>query len=216
MEDIKGRKEALMYEYEIMRNEALDALRLQNAVVSFGLATVGVLFGGALTLLSTSFSSAITAQNSEAIGLATRWILCILIPVVTLSILSIWFGEIKRLIRIGNYLYEIEETLEWELRDLKKPSPSALDQEYINNKEKFDRVAFQWQHWMQENRNRLRFPYIIILFLFLGISITTPFTWFILNKEWLFAGQYSAFFIVPCVTTLVLALILFLQGRQLQ
>lgn len=94
------RVEAMFKEYETLRQESLDSMNSRNQIVSFGLATIGLL-GAAVLSADDKIRS-------------TRLILTVFglgIPVLSVLVLYIWLGEVERMMRVGVYLEGLEERI---------------------------------------------------------------------------------------------------------
>jgi fatty acid desaturase len=90
------KEEILLKEYESLRAEILNAMANRNTILTFGLATIGILFTGAVSL---------TPSNLPVI------ILMIVVPLVCAYISMIWVGEYKRMQRAGAFIVGIEKKI---------------------------------------------------------------------------------------------------------
>ena len=86
-------KEVLFKEYETLRNEILTAMTARNSILSFGLATVGVLFTGA---------AAVFVVQQKAVLPAL--VLMLVAPIICIFVLFIWLGEYQRMHRAGRFI----------------------------------------------------------------------------------------------------------------
>ena len=89
--------EALMREYETLREEALGSMSNRAQIVSFGLATVGVLSAGV-------FASEVAAQEVGLILLVFN----AAVPTISVVVTYMWFGEVERMVRAGRFIAALE------------------------------------------------------------------------------------------------------------
>jgi hypothetical protein len=100
-------KATLLKQYELIRSEVTASLQLQQQILGFGLATVGLLAGAALVGKTQPFRSAL---------------LVMFVPLVCYLAVMIWFSEVMRMLRAGGFLLTVEKkldtcgdgSLEWE------------------------------------------------------------------------------------------------------
>lgn len=106
--------EVLLKEYEILRQESHNNIDNRIKIISFGLATIGLIFA--------SMFSADAATRTPTLVLT---VLCFGIPVISIFVLYLWLGEVERMMRAGDYLRKLEDeingildkeetTLQWE------------------------------------------------------------------------------------------------------
>jgi hypothetical protein len=91
---------AALAEYQSLRTESLQAQHAQQTILQFGITGVAVLVGLSLQL--------------ENEGLAIL-LLLLMVPLVSIFIVSVWFTEIFRSLRAGNFLAEREEKINKEI-----------------------------------------------------------------------------------------------------
>lgn len=117
--------EIMLKEYEMLREEVLAAMSSRNSILSFGLATIGVLF-----------TASIAIYGASADLILPSLVLISAVPTITISVLFMWLGEYQRKQRVGKFLAGLEarinaeagkELLTWEthlreqLRHMKYP-----------------------------------------------------------------------------------------------
>jgi hypothetical protein len=176
--------DAMMLDYEIIRGEVIEYQKTQNSIVNIGLATIGVLFSGGLSVVGNgSFEAGLAISNLSVSEVAVRLDFCFLIPAISLMILIYWFGEVVRMLKMGEYLNIVETLIKHELEDLTKPRLATTI--YQNNKEvlSVNLYPFQWETWQRDNSKRAKFPYVFILALFHGIAFISPFLGIFFNQE---------------------------------
>lgn len=104
----------MMKEYETLRQESMDSINNRSHIVSFGLASIGILAAG-------FFSS----ETALGLPFSVCLVFSYAIPAVSILVLYIWLGEVERMMRAGSYLRELEArinklidrpdpTLQWE------------------------------------------------------------------------------------------------------
>jgi positive regulator of sigma E activity len=101
---------AVLAEYQSLRTESLQAQRAQQTILQYGMTGVAILIGLALQL------------EAELLAIL---LLLYMVPLLTIVIIIVWFTEIFRSIRAGNFIAALEEkvnrvlggnalALEWE------------------------------------------------------------------------------------------------------
>ena len=93
--------EILFKEYDALRSEVLTGLSGRNTILSVGIAVVGI---------NCTLAGGFAKSNSELPG----FIFALGVPVITSSVLLIWFGEYKRVQRAGIRLYRLESKINTE------------------------------------------------------------------------------------------------------
>ena len=99
----------LLKQYELIRSEVTTSLELQQQILGFGIATIGLLAGAAFVSNAEPFRSQL---------------LVIFLPLICYLALTIWFSEVMRMLRAGAFLVTVEKrldtcgdgSLEWESR----------------------------------------------------------------------------------------------------
>lgn len=111
---------AVMEEYKSLRAEATAARDAQLVVLRFGVTLVGILV---------ALGAALRNDDNQ---LFAGIVLNAVVPIVVLFVVEIWFGEIARTVRIGNFVASIEKQLERQFR-------------YIA-----DRPPIGWETWLRK------------------------------------------------------------------
>lgn len=154
-------------DYKTLREESLQSMRNRNAVLTFGLGVLGVIFHAGIS----SFSNG--TQNGYWLSLS---IFYLGIPALSLLIYTLWLGEVARMRRIGVYLMEREKLINLLIGSILE----KIKDEKIVNKDypgHFNKAVF-WENYIREKitskkTRQLRFPYIAVTILFLGIAIVS-------------------------------------------
>lgn len=97
----------VLKQYELVRAEVTTSLQIQQQILSFGMATIGLLAGAAFV-------------GDEARLRST--LLVIFLPLVAYLAVTVWFSEVMRMLRAGAFLLTLEKkldvlgdgSLEWE------------------------------------------------------------------------------------------------------
>lgn len=98
--------ELSIQEYVSLRNESLAAKQNQQSIITWTLATVGVL-GAATVALAGSLHDLVGSARTLAIY--TALVVCgIGVPALVLAAFGVWYGELTRMQRAGEYLRERE------------------------------------------------------------------------------------------------------------
>jgi hypothetical protein len=84
-------------EYRALRSEVTTSITSQQSILSFGTATLALVFGPGLALFATKTELAISLIFNA------------LIPLLSGVVLVIWWGEILRMVRAGEWLAQIEK-----------------------------------------------------------------------------------------------------------
>ena len=95
MDDIRS---LYLAEYNTLREESLRTLNNRIQIVSFGLATLGLLFAGILSSKT---------QNDHLIGVTFG----VVIPIISTLVYYFWFGEFERMVRVGRKLQRVETAI---------------------------------------------------------------------------------------------------------
>ena len=88
--------EVLMKEYEFLRNEILDSIKMKYQIIFSGLTMIGFIIGGSASAITNNFS-----------GIA-EFLLFFVLPLFCITILLVWIGEIEKMQRIAEQLLKIE------------------------------------------------------------------------------------------------------------
>lgn len=95
-----GPVEIMLKEYETLRQESLNAMNNRNTILSFGLATIGVIF-----------AASVIAYTSGTRPLGPGLALILGIPAISDFILLMWLGEYERMQRTGRFLLKLEHKI---------------------------------------------------------------------------------------------------------
>lgn len=160
-------RDLIFEDYKVLREESLQSMRNRNAILTFGLGVLGVIFHAGIS----SFS----AGTKDGYWLSF-FIFYIGIPALSLVILTLWFGEAARMSRIGAYLMERENLINLLSGSVLK----SLKVNPVGEKGQpthFDKVVF-WENYIRERidsssgkTRQLVFSYKAVIALFLGASI---------------------------------------------
>ena len=90
-------KTTILRQYELVRNEVTTSLNIQQQILSFGIATIGLLAGAAFVGSEERFRSNL---------------LVIFLPLIAYLAVTIWFSEVMRMLRAGGFLMTLEKTLD--------------------------------------------------------------------------------------------------------
>ncbi len=96
----KDELEAIYLEYRSLREEIITAMHARNSILSFGLATIGVMFSAIAAIF-------VSGSNTMFSGL----VLFIIVPLIVVFILLIWLGEYQRMHRAGKHMISLEERI---------------------------------------------------------------------------------------------------------
>ena len=131
-------------EYKTLRNESLASMQTQQSILRFGTAAIAV-------VIATGFNLWGKSPLPEMVFL-------LFIPSISYLVLTIWMGEIARMMRAGIFLVKLEEKINKEFGD----KPKALT----------------WENWLRETQHdrktpQLRWNYYSIIFLFFSMAIVS-------------------------------------------
>lgn len=87
-------------EYRGLRAEVLATLQTQHASLSFGTATLGILAAGAFNVWSEELVATV--------------LFILVVPFICSLVLIVWMGELTRMMRAGEHLFALEQTLRQE------------------------------------------------------------------------------------------------------
>ena len=89
--------QTLLKQYELVRSEVTTSLQIQQQILAFGIATIGLLAGAAFVAKSAQFRSEL---------------LVVFLPLVAYLAVTIWFSEVMRMLRAGAFLMRVEKKLD--------------------------------------------------------------------------------------------------------
>ena len=87
----------VLKQYELIRAEVTTSMQVQQQILGFGIATIGLLAGAAFLGSKADFRSAV---------------LMIFLPLVAYLVVTIWFSEVMRMLRAGGFLMTLEKKLD--------------------------------------------------------------------------------------------------------
>lgn len=90
-------KATLLKEYELVRAEITTSLQIQQQILGFGIATIGLLAGAAFVAKDQPMRSKL---------------LVVFLPLVSYLAVTIWFSEVMRMFRAGGFLLLLEKKLD--------------------------------------------------------------------------------------------------------
>ena len=90
----------MLKEYETLRQEILTAMQGRHSILSFGQATIGVLFAA---------SAALYAASGQSLFLSL--VLSLVVPSIGNFTLFMWLGEYQRMQRAGRFLVDLERRI---------------------------------------------------------------------------------------------------------
>lgn len=160
-----------------MRAESVQSFANAQSIIQWSLATYGVLFAGALVLLTQSVEPA----NSSFRDVAILLIFTVLLPGLICAATWQWLGEITRMERVGMYLRGLER----HLNNNANYNPRLV----IN-----DAPSLHWETFLNsEGRARKRnAPYVGTAAMFAGallVSLSLAGVW----QSRLFGGEWWSF-----------------------
>ena len=95
---VSAPKEAtILKQYELVRSEITTSLQIQQQILGFGIATIGLLAGAAFVAKDQPFRSEL---------------LVVFLPLVSYLAVTIWFSEVMRMFRAGGFLLMLEKELD--------------------------------------------------------------------------------------------------------
>ena len=114
----------VLKQYELIRAEVTTSLQLQQQILTFGIATIGLLAGAA-------FVGNSDAHRSD--------LLVVFVPLVAYLAVTIWFAEVMRMLRAGAFMLILEKRLDscgdgsltWESVVARERPSGALSRPYF-------------------------------------------------------------------------------------
>src|SRR5262249_11532432 len=140
-------------EYKSVRTESLDSMKLQNAILSYGVTAIGLIFTAGIGLIDKNM-----LLVAEAMFL-------LFIPMIVFFIVVIWAGEVARMYRAGSFLAEHEGIIN---RYVKRSGSG----------DGWDEPALVWENWLLGMSDSKKTPHqrlyiqhysVLAMFLFLAI-----------------------------------------------
>jgi hypothetical protein len=96
-------------EYKTLRNESLLSMQTQQSTLRAGTAAVSVIIASGFSLW-------------DSIELLSEIIFLAFVPIICYLVLTIWMGEVLRMMRAGKYLSDLENKINKKLKE----KPEAL------------------------------------------------------------------------------------------
>jgi hypothetical protein len=90
-------KQTILKQYELVRSEVTTSLQLQQQILGFGTATIGLVAGA-------SFVGTAGAHRGE--------VHLIFLPLLAYLALTVWYSEVMRMMRAGAFLLKLEKQLD--------------------------------------------------------------------------------------------------------
>jgi len=118
-----------LQEYTALRAEVTTAMQTQHATLAFGSATLGLLAAGGFQLIDDPASLALVFVGA--------------VPLISLLIVSIWLGELARMMRAGRQLHLIEQELKRSIPDA--PGPVFNWEQSLQGSDKSSWLERQYQ-----------------------------------------------------------------------
>ncbi len=97
-----SKPDTLLKQYELIRSEITTSLQVQQQMLAFGIATIGLLAGAAFV--------------GDGDQLRSQ-LLVVFLPLVAYLSMTIWFSEVMRMFRAGGFLLTLEKKLDDEHDD---------------------------------------------------------------------------------------------------
>jgi hypothetical protein len=139
--------ETVRKQYALIRGEVMTSLQVQQQILSFGIATIGLLAGAA-------FVGKGERSRSD--------LLVIFLPLIAYLVVTIWFSEVMRMLRAGGYLLTLEKKLD-------DHGDGSLDWEY-----KVARGRLRYPMWKPYfgvlDPDQLRLLSVTLLFLTIAVA----------------------------------------------
>jgi hypothetical protein len=150
---------------------------IKNNILTYGFSIIGAILAGNIILLN----------SSKYISIVFGIFLFIL-PIVTLTILFIWIGEVHRMMRAGVYLLKLEKKIN-----------ELLKEEILT-----------WESFIREKGNVIRYPDYFSIFILIGISFFSIIAPIFLSHE---EGLYVPYFVIIVTDIIIHLLIVYLIIR---
>ncbi|HEX2044835.1 MAG TPA: peptidoglycan-binding domain-containing protein [Gaiellaceae bacterium] len=96
-ENVDKNETILLEEYKTLRSEVTTSMQSQQSTLTFGSATLGILFAAASQASNTAFRD---------------MLLLVFVPFLSYLVLTIWLAEVLRMMRAGMFLMRIEKRLD--------------------------------------------------------------------------------------------------------
>lgn len=97
--EVEKKARIMIEEYRALRAEVQQTMANRNSILAFGFTTIGIVFHAGISILSGSTP------------LSAFSIFSVLLPILTLLIFFVWFGEVERQNRAAFYLKDFEDKI---------------------------------------------------------------------------------------------------------
>lgn len=184
-----GPVEIIMEEYKALRAEIILCLQQRVTILSYGLATIGLLVGAVVAALNVNYK--ISAGIIAGLG----------IPIASLFVLNVWLAETRRVRRASWYNWAIElrlekelgrKTLVWEQKIRKIGDKGLFFEHYYVIVSFFHAAALLsvvWGFilfWQSKSRFDAYFPWVSILATVLVVVLLLWHLWWAMGRvKWL-------------------------------
>jgi len=180
-EKIKPSKiEIMMRDYELMKNYSNNSPGIRYNIISFALATIGLVISGLVFALSSKSSGDMFYLVMEIVLV----LMVVFLPAFCITIIFVWLGEEHRMMRAGEFCQELEDKI---------------------NKEYNEKILY-WGTF--KKKNSIKYPEILIIALFLGISLGSSLVSLYMSKSYF--GYYFPLGKWSLVFILLLHLLIFI------
>lgn len=169
------RDKAIFNDYLALRSESLQSMNNRNSILTFGLASMGVVFLGAVNAYTKG------KEMPDAFWLAFL-ILSWALPALSQLLLFLWLGEAVRMRRVGYYLKQREDLInEIITEDNEARNIGIINSIPFNNK-----ISY-WENYIRLSREELNlgekkkktgqmmFPFVAVVALFIGVTVSSVF-----------------------------------------
>lgn len=230
-------REAVFKDCEFMRQESWQSMKNRNSILTFGLATIGVIFLGAINAYTKSFD----ANASRNVLLFSYIVISFGIPILSNLLLILWLGEAQRMNRLGVYIATREELINsYFSRDINQSfylEQGTIEKEETQSTvipEHYKKVVY-WENYIRQDTpgilkgggllsktRQLIFPYVAVVILFIGFSFASTISGITLILDDIsaesFYRQYEYIYLIPIVLTILTAVytIRVYQGMNLE
>jgi hypothetical protein len=141
--------EPALHEYDALRAEVTTSLQTQHATLAFGSATLGLVAAGGFQLVD---------RDPTSLAL----IFVVAVPLISLLIVTIWLGELARMMRAGRHL----QLLEYQLKSNISGAPAPV----FAWEAGLQRATAYCPSWLER---QYQFSYHSVVFLFALIAVVS-------------------------------------------
>jgi hypothetical protein len=136
-----GEQAFLEREYQRLDKEVADSHRLRIQIIALSLAATGALFAGSVAI-----------EPYRRVGV-TLLVFGVGLPAGLILGYGIWFAELERMVRAGNYLTLLEADINVRIGT----------------------TTLRWEGWLRAGHGHMKYPYVAATGLFLGPAAVFPF-----------------------------------------